>query len=710
MYKLLVQFIVLTLIGSVSAQDFVIQDVHVASPFNVAAVNNVYGVNVDVEYETTLPSGIRIETSPYYNGQSLSTLISSSITTVTGSGTVTNSFSLDIGFGQTALIDEVLVRVTDHLGATLSEFFIPCDIHVGKFNIWPSIPMYDQRDQMILNNQAALVSFFMSVFNNEFTGVELEIKGFYGDEEVTVSELPKETFGDLESNSTLVNLIGNDHTRIDRWVFRYRQSYPFEGEWMELVYPVNWLWAEVIVGGSYASSTGWPFSGTARQVEFDYIANLGRSADVRLVPKVDGVPCPIVAPVADITLSGNGDSSFTYIMQPGNEQVDEYLFEFRDATSGNLEYDYSYPARVIFGDLLVSDLVYSIPSPARIRPGVHSVHVDFNVSNDHPFPVRVIPIPAIEYSTVSGGLDIGGDSFAQMGSSQFRGDMDREQQSKLYVTNTDLTSDTSLTQYVFPVDYLWADDYINPCKEDGQAIPAPVDLTKSFRPVPYPSGNVDRVQVKWYKDSPELRYPPQDEVGCDIQFWPIRDLFTNTPIIGTDSVMIADVTKPGKELFKWPIKFRKNGVNNSKRVEPSTRYNWRVRCACNEGQGPESAWSDIKIFNTPAFDPSTGIYIPPAGHLMTEEGKVQRIGSNPISVKVFPNPASSQLTIVSLNGAVLEEVEILDMVGKSILRVVNSAKGNGLQMTLDINDLPAGMYMLRASFGGTFAIEQILKQ
>ncbi|NND32445.1 MAG: hypothetical protein HKN76_07630, partial [Saprospiraceae bacterium] len=151
---------------------------------------------------------------------------------------------------------------------------------------------------------------------------------------------------------------------------------------------------------------------------------------------------------------------------------------------------------------------------------------------------------------------------------------------------------------------------------------APVDLTKSFDPV---NGVKDRVQLKWYKAIPEIRYTDEDAAMCDIKFWKKRvlDPPTGNPIgpviLNPDTILISDRKKTypddsPREIFKWPVKYRADGVNNSNRAEPNFRYEWQVRCECgHDGNGIESPWSDIKIFNTPDFDPVTGIYTPPIG-------------------------------------------------------------------------------------------------
>ncbi|NNC83022.1 MAG: hypothetical protein HKN79_05550, partial [Flavobacteriales bacterium] len=89
----------------------------------------------------------------------------------------------------------------------------------------------------------------------------------------------------------------------------------------------------------------------------------------------------------------------------------------------------------------------------------------------------------------------------------------------------------------------------------------PVDLTKSFDPV---NGVKDRVQLKWYKLSPFIRYSDQDAAACDIKFWKKRTLDPETgnpvgPVItNPDTIQITDAKKfqgdgvTPREIFKWP--------------------------------------------------------------------------------------------------------------------------------------------------------------
>ncbi|NND94917.1 MAG: T9SS type A sorting domain-containing protein [Flavobacteriales bacterium] len=230
---------------------------------------------------------------------------------------------------------------------------------------------------------------------------------------------------------------------------------------------------------------------------------------------------------------------------------------------------------------------------------------------------------------------------------------------------------------------------------------APTDLTKSFDPV---NGVRDRVQVKWFKAEPEVRYTDKDAAMCDIEFWPKRNLDPETGnpigpvIVNPDTTLIENAKKTygdgsPRSIFKWPVKFRADGANNNKRAEPNIRYEWRVRCECgHDGFGPESPWSDVKIFNTPDFDPSTGIFNDPV-----VPGNATKSLANQMDVSLFPNPndGSGINLQFSANSDVPYIVEVVDMTGRVIhSEQVNVDKARLVNLNFGDTQLQNGMYML----------------
>jgi hypothetical protein len=241
---------------------------------------------------------------------------------------------------------------------------------------------------------------------------------------------------------------------------------------------------------------------------------------------------------------------------------------------------------------------------------------------------------------------------------------------------------------------------------------APVDLTKSFDPV---NGIQDRVQVKWFKDSPQVRYSIEDNAACDIEYWAYRyrdDEFSpwvNIPEAQRDTSRLPYTTVKktnNKPLFKWPLKFRlPSGVNQ---VEPNRGYRWRVRCYCEQGaliDGAQviSPWSEVKFFNTPDFDPSTGIYTPPAGI----EGEFTSTKSvlDGGDLRIYPNPSDGRSLNIEFSEASDDPyyIEIIDIQGKLIFsdRFQTSKSGT---MTIDFKnrEIEAGLYFLNLIQGSRY--------
>lgn len=225
---------------------------------------------------------------------------------------------------------------------------------------------------------------------------------------------------------------------------------------------------------------------------------------------------------------------------------------------------------------------------------------------------------------------------------------------------------------------------------------APVDLTKSFDPV---NGVEDRVQVKFFKDSPQVAYASVDSAACDILFWkkrtldPVTGQVTGNPVQNPDSILLSKVQKTNNNpLFKWPVKYRADGANNAKRVDPNYRYEWKVRCYCEKGDGAVSDWSDTKTFNTPDFDPVTGVN-GPAG--IAGGSDVIKSISPSFLVEVYPNPADGMLNLsYKSNKSVTSTIQIFDMFGRLVRTEVMQGTGKMMNVTLDIADLKTGNYFL----------------
>lgn len=95
--------------------------------------------------------------------------------------------------------------------------------------------------------------------------------------------------------------------------------------------------------------------------------------------------------------------------------------------------------------------------------------------------------------------------------------------------------------------------------------------------------------------------------------------------------------------------------------------NWAIFMEDGVTPFPENAEFDLMI-----FDPSLGL------------------GDNSLTkVQVYPNPASSQVTIETINE--INQIDVYNVLGQQVL----SVKGTSNQMNIDISALPSGTYMAK---------------
>jgi hypothetical protein len=75
--------------------------------------------------------------------------------------------------------------------------------------------------------------------------------------------------------------------------------------------------------------------------------------------------------------------------------------------------------------------------------------------------------------------------------------------------------------------------------------------------------------------------------------------------------------------------------------------------------------------------------------------------------EVYPNPATTTLTVSNNSGLSVSNMELLDLNGKVLY---NSTWGNQLEKNIDISPLQTGMYILKLTFDGQTSSKRIIKQ
>lgn len=96
--------------------------------------------------------------------------------------------------------------------------------------------------------------------------------------------------------------------------------------------------------------------------------------------------------------------------------------------------------------------------------------------------------------------------------------------------------------------------------------------------------------------------------------------------------------------------------------------------------------------------------------LQKREAAPEFIKSTDLSLQVYPNPASNELT-VQLKGAVKGEVqvELFNMMGQKVFTTSNTAIDGQYRQTLNCTQLSKGMYMVKVSNGGHYHTLSIVK-
>ncbi len=135
-------------------------------------------------------------------------------------------------------------------------------------------------------------------------------------------------------------------------------------------------------------------------------------------------------------------------------------------------------------------------------------------------------------------------------------------------------------------------------------------------------------------------------------------------------------------------------------LSPNTKYFWRVRTIFGS---TTSNWSDVWSFTTSA----SGV-----GHefLDGEEfvSGVELSSTDPISVRLFPNPAKDRLNIQVLNTNKAASVSIVNLYGAEVLN--KQFENSNALNSISLEGFAKGFYMVNVAVEGTTSTNKILIQ
>ncbi len=134
-----------------------------------------------------------------------------------------------------------------------------------------------------------------------------------------------------------------------------------------------------------------------------------------------------------------------------------------------------------------------------------------------------------------------------------------------------------------------------------------------------------------------------------------------------------------------------------------------------ENVGPENVRRVFLNFYPPSIDvradfwntASDGATIMSNAIQWVVSGQVLSVASNTLTTaSMFPNPATNEITIVSSEAAVILQINIIDVMG----RTVKTEEVNATSKTMDISNLTPGVYFAQISQGNTKGSIKFIKR
>ncbi|MFN4254212.1 MAG: fibronectin type III domain-containing protein [Saprospiraceae bacterium] len=137
---------------------------------------------------------------------------------------------------------------------------------------------------------------------------------------------------------------------------------------------------------------------------------------------------------------------------------------------------------------------------------------------------------------------------------------------------------------------------------------------------------------------------------------------------------------------------------------PGLNYKFKVRSLCFGGN--TTAWTAWYVFATPATlgGPIVG------GYYEYEMEAESREASTEFGAQISPNPVRGNLANLFVTGAEGQKVQaqLLDLTGKAVFSAHIQPEDNGWQQTLELPELPNGIYFLRTQMGQQIRTVKVL--
>lgn len=361
----------------------------------VEAYANGDRVNLEFEYSTDEPGGVRIFARPFTDGTLTPGYSASGSGLYTGHGTGTGFFTIN---GREVTVDEIRFQITNaDQSEILREFYVPVHYEFGENGAHNFSFSENHKVASFLHGEQVSTTFD---YRAQHPGGILIFVRPITDGSLTpgysASGSPLFTgAGSFTANFTINSGLNVRVDSLRVTILNADQSQLLS----EFFIPVNWYWSTVKVTDFSLAGSNFAANGENRVVSFDYATS--EASGVRIFPRpvTNGELTPSYGACGSPVFTGSGDNDCNFTINANNAHVDHVQFQATNEDQSQTLLEIRYPTSLYFGDFGFRDLVMCPPSPARL-PNGGRVRAYYAVNNQSGAASRVFfrPLTAGELS------------------------------------------------------------------------------------------------------------------------------------------------------------------------------------------------------------------------------------------------------------------------------------------------------------------------
>ncbi|MTB49909.1 T9SS type A sorting domain-containing protein [Lewinella sp. W8] len=405
--KLTFTFLVLFLCGGLAMAQTDICAIDLLDGPRVEALANGDRVNLEFEYSTDEPGGVRIFARPFTDGALTPSYGASGSGLYTGNGTGTGFFTINSG---DVTVDEVRFSITNaDQSEILQEFFIPVHYEFGEngahnfsFSENPKVASFLHGEQVSTTfdynaqHPGGVRIFVRPLTNGGLTpGYSASGSPLFTGEGSFTANFTINSGLNVRVDSLRVTILNDDQSQL----------------LSEFFIPVNWYWSSVkitnldVQGGNFAANN------ETKVVEFDYATTLPGGFMIFPRPVTNGELTRNYGACPSPVYRRDGSNTCDFTISARNAHVDHIQVRVTNPEQTEDLLVIQYPTSLYFGEFGFRNLVMCPPSPARLAHG-RRVNSYYTVNNQSGSDARIFVRPLTEGELTPGYGASGSPAYA----------------------------------------------------------------------------------------------------------------------------------------------------------------------------------------------------------------------------------------------------------------------------------------------------------